>query len=199
VPATSYKESAAGVIDVFRMFAAALAASSAAVGGGCTFNQSAYGPGEAEFSHRVHVFVETVHGGGTRTRRSTWGSAAAQEALDFLHFYVTFEGDPPAPRYVSEFADPAVYGVFTGTEIFLRNDLDPNTERWVALHESTAPHCSISVDCPTTHLDPCISQYSTGPDLAAAMAQRSRPTRRKFTTTTFATALRRCKYQIRTG
>ena len=133
------------------MLAAALVALSVAVEGGCTLNQSAFGPGEAEFSHEIHVFVETVHGGSTRTRRSTWGSAAAQEALDFLQFYVTFDGDPPAPQYVSQFPDPTTLGKYTGSEIILRNNLDPNTERWVALHESTVPHRLTFIDCLSIH------------------------------------------------
>ena len=114
------------------MIAAVVAAVSAEAGGGCALNRTMYGPGEAVFSHQMHVFVDR---GGTRTRRYTWGNPPAHEALDFLRYFLTFDDDPPAPTYVASFDDPSWLGVFTGAEIRLRNDLDVGTERWVALHE----------------------------------------------------------------
>lgn len=55
----------------------------------------------------------------------------------FLETFVEFRQEPPAPIYKPEshFDSKSTLGYFDGTDIYLKDTLRPNQERWVAMHE----------------------------------------------------------------
>lgn len=94
-------------------------------------------------SPNTEVFGAIIHSVATnattrtRSRRHTWGHAPAHEGRVFLETFVEFRQEPPEPIYKPEshFGSKSTLGYFDGTDIYLKDTLRPNQERWVAMHE----------------------------------------------------------------
>jgi len=109
--------------------------------GSCTLRADNITAGSLRLSHTIGEMVQSFHhAGGRRRRAAQWGNEPADEALQWLQFYVKLTETPPEPEYVEVIDNnDAIVGKYIETtttkQILLKLGRPADAERWTALHE----------------------------------------------------------------
>lgn len=107
--------------------------------GSCTLRADNVSTGALRLSHTIGEMVHSFHhAGGRRRRAAQWGNQPADEALQWLQFYVKLTETPPEPEYVEVIdGEESIVGKYNSrtNEILLKSGRRPEFERWTALHE----------------------------------------------------------------